>query len=141
MFRRGVGGLPLQRSSFPRIATRFPAAEITDEQVIDKHQLDSADNKGRNGDARVQAHGGFRDEISTIYGVIPARYAQKPQVMHRIVNGIGTKEGDPKVKFAQGFVHHTPGDLGIPMVDRAKHYQHGRYRHDHMEVGDHEHRV
>src|SRR3546814_1536095 len=62
------------------------------------------------------------------------------QIVHGEENRIGAEERDPEVKLAQRIVQHSPGDLGVPVVDRPEDHQNRRNAHDHVEMGDNEHR-
>src|SRR5206468_7817782 len=67
--------------------------------------------RSRDGDTGVHRVRGLRDEVGVLDRIIPARHAQKTQVMHRVVDGIRPEKGDPEVEFAQRVVQHSPGDL------------------------------
>ena len=52
--------------------------------------------------------------------VVAARHAHQAQIVHREEDRVGPEERDPEVELAERLVQHAPGDLRIPMVDRAE---------------------
>ncbi len=69
-------------------------------------------------------------------GVDAARHAFQPQDVHREEREIEADEKNPEIHLAQGFVHHSAGELREPIVESAEKRKQRATNEDVMEMRD-----
>ena len=106
-----------------------------------KGRIDHVDQKGQGADRHQQgadaAHLVDKGELGVVLGD-PAGHAVETQPVLGGKAEVEADESEHEMEPAQGFIGQTPGELGIPVVDRAEDHKHRAAINDVVEVGDHE---
>src|SRR5581483_8680232 len=134
--RRRRGNRPLQRSCLPWILRSGLAPEAAVDQVVQENELRRAGDQGGDSDELVYRDQRLHEVVNE--RLIAAHIAGQAQIVERHEDAVGADEAEPEVDLAQGVVHHPAGHLGEPEVSSGEDAEDGCYRHDQVEVTNHE---
>ena len=134
MLGRGRGCGPFEGGATPGVRARRPAAEVAPGGIGDEqHAARDRDRRADRGDhvERAPAH-------ALAIGIDAARHALETQDVHREEAEVEAADDQPEADLAQGFRHHPPGRLGIPIGEGAEEREHRAADQHIVEMGDHE---